>query len=115
MTREDVMGASEDMNRHTTAVVAIINSRELTELREDLTIRERTNTILGRTPPGRKTTFLRRDSVLKTGAGTTRSKSVTASRGETKIRTSTNQTRVGRGGKIREGDQRRKRATYDLA
>ena len=115
MTREDVMGASEDMNSHTTAVVAIISSRELTELREDLIIRERTNTILGNTPPGRKTTFLRRDSVLKTGAGTTRSKSVTESRGETKIRTSTNQTRVGREGKIREGDQRRKRATYDHA
>ena len=115
MTREDVMGASEDMNSHITAVVAIISSRELTELKEDLTIRERTNTIRGNTPPGGKTTFLRRDSEMKTGAGTTRIKSVTGSQEETKTRISTNQTRVGHERKIREEGLRRKTAIFDLA
>ena len=103
------------MNSHRTAVVAIINSREPTGLKEDPTIRERTNTIPGIRPPGRKRTFLRRDSVRKTGAGTTRIKSVTASQGKTKTRISTNQTRVGHERKIREEGLWRKTAIFGLA
>ena len=114
MTTEDGMGAwhrSEDMTSHRTAVVAILNSRE----RTGLTVRERTNTNPGIRPPDSRRTFLRWNSVRKTGAGTTRIKSVTGSQGETKTRISTNQTRVGQERKIREGGPRRKTAIFALA
>merc|ERR550539_1426283 len=130
---------SVDTNSHTTPNVATTTttsnisnittistsniSRDHTGLegKADQTNRERTNTIQGTAPPtppvgGRRRTFSRWDPARKTSGGTTRIRSVTARPGEREPGMSTNQTRVGPGGKTREArGPRRKTAIFDLA
>ena len=109
---------SEDMTSHTTANVAIISSREITEMEEkvDFIIRGKIHTIPDTAPMSdRRKTFIRWISARKTGAGTVGVSPIMASRGEIKTRISTNQTRVGHERKIREEGLRRKTAIFDLA